>query len=102
MSSYTTSENFFENVRPLVSSAALIAQNQVRVVFSEAVKIADVTKTDIDVFVGTTQETEVGAFAVAPVGVGTHETTFIITLDNALTAAEYAQALTVLVVNDLA
>lgn len=102
MSAYTTSEYFVENVKPVVSSASLIAQNKVKVVFSEGVNVSDFTKTDIDVFAGTSQLPEAGSFAVAPEAAspGTHETAFIITLDANLSAAQYAEVLTVKVVHD--
>lgn len=101
MNSYTTAEYFTENVKPFVSSAALIANNQIRVTFSEAVDSATVSSADFDVFAGTAKEVETGNFAVTVAGGGTgFQSQYIITLDDALTPAEYASNLTLEVVLD--
>ncbi len=101
MDAYSTSEYFVENVRPVVTSASLVAQDQIKVVFSEAVDASKVTAADLDVFVGTTKEAETGKFNVTRVGsTGSTDKEFIITLDDALTATEYAQTLTVEIVHD--
>ncbi|AEE95445.1 cell wall-binding repeat-containing protein [Mahella australiensis] len=99
MDAYTTSEYFKENVKPTISSATLIAPNKVKVVFTEPVKVATVDPNDLDVYVGTTKETgeTVAAEATAP---GEYESAYIITLADNLTAAEYAQTLTVELVKD--
>ncbi|KTR28262.1 hypothetical protein RSA11_02260 [Exiguobacterium indicum] len=90
-----------ENVKPELKSATIISNNQIKVVFSEAVDSSLVSKADLDVFVGSVQEDETDPdFAVAPVGPAGANTEFIITLGDALTATEYAQTITVKVVED--
>jgi hypothetical protein len=101
MDTFTASEYFVENVKPYVKSATLIAPNQIKVEFSEAVEVSKVTGEDLDVYVGSVKEGEGTGFTVAPESgtPGTHESKFIITLENDLTPAEYAQTITVKVVN---
>jgi len=90
-----------ENVKPELKSATIISNNQIKVVFSEAVNSTLVSKADLDVFVGSIQEDETDpAFTVTPVGAAGPNTEYIITLGDALTATEYAQTITVKVVED--
>lgn len=101
MDTFTTSEYFVENVKPYVKSATLIAPDKIKVTFSEPVQVSTVDAADLDVYVGTTKEPETGNFAVTRVGsTGSTDTDFIITLDNALTPSEYAQTLTLKVVEE--
>lgn len=102
MDAYNTTEYFVENIKPVVTSTSLIAANKVKVVFSEAVKVSDVSKADFDVLVGTVAEPEGASFTVLPeAAVPTaFETSYIITLEDDLLSAEYAQTLTLKVVND--
>lgn len=101
MDTFTANEYFVENVKPYVKSATLIAPNQIKVTFSEPVQVSTVDAADLDVYVGTTKEPETGNFAVTRVGsTGSTDTDFIITLDNALTPSEYAQTLTLKVVEE--
>jgi S-layer homology domain len=102
MDSYTTSEYFVENVKPTVTSAALVAPNQVRVVFSEAVEVATVGKEDLSIFVGNAQETEGAGFTVSAAdgaSAEAFESAFLITLEDALSSTEYAQTINLEVVH---
>ncbi|MCG3084087.1 MULTISPECIES: S-layer homology domain-containing protein [unclassified Anoxybacillus] len=99
MDTFTASEYFVENVKPYVTSATLITPNQIKVVFSEAVQVSTVTAEDLDVYVGSTQEAETAPFAVTQANSGSTDKEFIITLTDDLTPAEYAQTITVKVVN---
>ncbi|WP_430509989.1 hypothetical protein [Gottfriedia solisilvae] len=100
MDTFTATEYFVENVKPVVSSATLIAPNQIKVVLSKAVDVTTVSAEDFDVYVGTTQESEAAGFTVTGVAAGSPATDnqFIITLVDGLSAAEYAQTLTLKVV----
>lgn len=101
MDAYNTTEYFVENVKPVVTSASLIAADKVKVVFSEGVDVTKVSAADLDVFVGTTQEIETGLFAVTADNASNgYATSFTITLADGLSSAEYAQTLTLKVVND--
>lgn len=102
MDAYNTTEYFVENIKPVVTSTSLIAANKVKVVFSEGVRVSDVSKTDFDVLVGTVTEPEGALFTVLPEAAvpGTFESSYIITLEDDLSSAEYAQTLTLKVVND--
>jgi uncharacterized protein YdbL (DUF1318 family) len=99
MDTFTANEYFVENVKPYVTSATLIAPNKIKVTFSEPVKVSTATAEDFDVYVGSTKEDESAPFAVTQANSGTTDKEFIITLANDLTPAEYAQTITVKVVN---
>ncbi|OAT72451.1 S-layer homology domain-containing protein [Parageobacillus thermoglucosidasius] len=99
MDTFTASEYFVENVKPYVTSATLIAPDKIKVVFNEPVQVSTATAEDFDVYVGSTKEDESAPFAVTQANSGTTDKEFIITLTDGLTPAEYAQTITVKVVN---
>lgn len=91
MDTFTANEYLVENVKPYVVSAALVDTDKIKVTFSEAVTVSTVGAEDFEVLVGSTAET---GFTVAQANTGTTDKEYIITLANALTPAEYAQAIT--------
>jgi S-layer homology domain len=99
MDTFTASEYFVENVKPYVTSATLIAPDKIKVVFNEPVQVSTATAEDFDVYVGSTKEDESAPFAVTQANSGATDKEFIITLTDGLTPAEYAQTITVKVVN---
>lgn len=93
-SAFNGSVDLDENVAPTFT-AALVANNQIKLTFSEAVTAADLTAADLDVYVGDTKEAETSPFAIAKVGTAATDTEFIITLTDALTPDEFAKEITV-------
>lgn len=96
MDDVTTTEVLTENVKPTVTSAQLVGLNKIKVVFSENIKESTVTSSvvaanDFEVVIGDVAET--GA-TIAEDTTDTSGKTYIITLSDDVTPAEYAKTIT--------
>jgi hypothetical protein len=93
---YTGTVSLDENVAPTFT-AALTSADTITLKFSEGVLASKVGAGDLDVFVGTTKESETGSFAITPVNTDAngYATEFTIKLADVLKPEEFAQTITV-------
>lgn len=92
MMTNTTVQTAIENTRPVITKAELTAANVITITFSEAIAALPVA-TDLDVKIGSVQESELAPFAIA--AHATIANAYTITLTDDITALELAAEITV-------